>query len=56
MTTLKQARDKGKLEEFIKEHESAPTGDLDALNRALKSMAGKSPEAPAASPKEDRDD
>jgi hypothetical protein len=36
MTSLKQARMKGKIEEFIKEHEADPEGDLDKLDEALK--------------------
>lgn len=53
MTTLKQARDEGKLDEFIKERE-AETGDADALDKTVSSMAGKSSEAPQASPRRNR--
>ena len=35
MTNLKQAR-KGKIEEFIKEHEADPDGDLDKLDALIK--------------------
>lgn len=35
MTNLKTAR-KGKLEDFIKEHESDPEGDLDKLDKFIK--------------------
>lgn len=51
MTTLREARDTGKLAKFIaeREAEAAPDGDEAALNRALSSMAGKSKAAPAAS-------
>lgn len=35
MPTLKEAR-KGKLEDFIKEHEADPEGDLDKLDAAIK--------------------
>lgn len=57
MTTLREARDKGKLAEFIaeREAEAAPDGDEEAFNRALQSMAGKSKEAPAASKRRPRD-
>lgn len=55
MTTLKKAREDGKLDQFAKEHEADTPGDEDAFNRALASMAGKSKEAPAAS-KPDRSD
>lgn len=34
MTTLKEARS-GKLEQFIKEHEADPVGDLDKLNALI---------------------
>lgn len=35
MTTLREAR-KGKLDQFIKEHETDPTGDLDNLDASIK--------------------
>lgn len=35
MTNLKEAR-KGKIEDFIKEHETAPKGDLDKLDAVIK--------------------
>lgn len=35
MTTLKQAR-KGKIEDFIKEHETDTEGDLDKLDAVIK--------------------
>lgn len=58
MTTLKQARDQGKLEEFIREREAekAPKGDAKAFGKTVKSMAGKSAEARPASPKDCSDD
>ena len=31
MTTLKKARDEGKLDQFAKEHDADPPGDLDAF-------------------------
>jgi len=34
MTNLKEAR-KGKLEDFIKEHEADPKGDLDKLDAVI---------------------
>ena len=51
MTTLREARDKGKLDQFIAEREAdaMPPGDKAAFNRALESMAGKSKAVPAAS-------
>ena len=35
MTSLKDAR-KGKIEDFIKEHEADPNGDLDKLDALIK--------------------
>ena len=55
MTTLRKARDEGKLDQFAKEHEGDAPGDADAFNRALRSMAGKSKPAPGTS-KPDRSD
>jgi hypothetical protein len=40
VTTLRDARDKGKLAQFIKERE-AEQGDAAALKRTVSSMAGK---------------
>jgi hypothetical protein len=53
VTTLREARDQGKLEQFIKEHE-AETGDRDAMDKTISSMAGRSSEARPASKKGDR--
>lgn len=53
--SLKEARDQGKLGDFIAEREGE-TGDEAAFNRALASMAGKSKEAPEASPPDCADD
>lgn len=51
MTTLREARDKGKLDQFIaeREAENAKPGDEAAFNRGLASMVQKSKEAPATS-------
>ena len=38
MTTLKEAREKGKLDEFIKEHEKDKPGDAERLDKALKKI------------------
>lgn len=51
MTTLRKARDEGKLDQFAEDHAADAPGDKEAFNRALKSMAGKSKATPAASPK-----
>ena len=57
MTTLREARDTGKLAEFIAEREAgaARVGNKDALNRVLEAMAGKSKAVPKTS-KQERDD
>ena len=56
MTTLREAR-KGKLEEFIREHEKDATGDLDKLDAAIKRPASRrSKEAPEASKPDASDD
>jgi len=54
--TLKQARESGKMDQFIQEHEGDSEGDAEAFNRAVRAMAQKSKEAPKASPQNDRGD
>ncbi len=44
MTNLKQAR-KGKIEDFIKEHEADPKGDLDKLDAVIKRPTQESEKA-----------
>lgn len=56
MTTLREAREKGEIQTFIKEHHADPKGDSDAFNRTLVSMAGKSKEARKASSAGNADD
>lgn len=56
MTTLKQARESGKLDQFAKDREANPPGDEEAFNRALQSMAGTSKAVPEASSPPDCDD
>ena len=56
MTNLREAREKGKLDQFIKEHEADPEGDAEAFNRAVRAMARKSKEAPKASSPGNPDD
>lgn len=55
MVTLKDALEGGKLDQFIAEHEGE-FGDVDAFNRTVEAMAGKSKEAPATSDRHDDDD
>lgn len=54
MITLREALEKDKLDQFSKERE-AEIGDADAFNRAVRSMARTSKEAPKASKKGSRD-
>ncbi len=35
MTDLKKVRQKGKIDDFIKEHEAEPKGDLDKLGAVI---------------------
>jgi hypothetical protein len=55
MTTLKQALESGNLDQFIAEHKGE-AGDQVELERVIRSMAGKSKEAPEASSPGDCDD
>lgn len=58
MTSLKQARESGNLDQFIKEREAEANGkgDAEALNHGLRSMAQTTKEAPKTSSPDDRDD
>lgn len=51
MTTLREARDTGKLAEFIaeREAEAARDGDPKAFDRTIRAMAGTSSASPKAS-------
>ena len=55
MTTLKDAIEQGKLDQFIAEHKGE-TGDQAELERIIRSMAGKSKQAPKTSSQDDCDD
>lgn len=55
MISLKQARESGKLDQFIKQHKG-DQGDPAAFSRIVASMAQTSPEAPPASSLDDHDD
>jgi hypothetical protein len=48
MTTLKEAKEQGKLKEFIKEHSKDPKGDKAKFDKLIKSISQKS-KAPQAS-------
>ena len=57
MTTLKEAQKKGKLGQFIREHEQDAPGDLAKLDAAIKRPASRiSKEAPATSKPDASDD
>lgn len=57
MTTLREARKKGNLEQFVREHEKDAPGDLDKLDAVIKRPSqGKSSEAPEASSERGSDD
>lgn len=51
MTTLREARDSGKLDQFIaeREAETARDGDPKAFDRTIRAMAGTSKSAPETS-------
>lgn len=54
---LSEARKTGKVEDFIKEHEADPPGDLDKFDAILKSATqGSGSKAPKASSQDVSDD
>lgn len=53
MTSLREAREQGTLDQFIKERE-AQQGSAAAMEKTIAAMAGKSSEAPKASPRRNR--
>lgn len=55
MKTLRDAIDRGRLDQFIAEHEGE-IGDQAELERVIRSMAGTSKEVPEASTSDDCDD
>ena len=56
MTNFKEAR-KGQLEDFIKEHEADPPGDLAKLGKLIKHVAqGTGSKVPKASSQDASDD
>ena len=56
MSSLREARDNGKLAKFIREHKDDPPADADAFGATVEAMARKSSEArPASSPDDDAD-
>lgn len=55
MITLREAIEQGRLDQFLAEHKG-DASDPGAFEATLRSMAGKSKEAPAASPPDGSDD
>ena len=49
MTTLRKARDEGKLDQFIADRGADAPGDETAFNATLQAMAGTSKAVPATS-------
>ena len=56
MSTLKQAREEGKLNQFAADRETDAPGDEAEFNRLFGSMAGRSKAVPEASSPPDCDD
>lgn len=55
MTTLKEARKKGKIAEFVKEHQKEPKGDKAKFDKAIGSIvrpSGKSKSTRGTSPQD----
>ena len=56
-TSLRKARQKGTIEDFIKEHEDDPDGNLDKLDEVIKRPVRETEtEARPASPRDASDD
>lgn len=53
--TLAEARQQGKLDEFVADRENERAGDMDAFDQTISAMAGRSKATPATSPKGSRD-
>lgn len=56
MTNLKKARQKGVIENFIKEHEADPDGDLDKLDDVIKRPVRESGKATQKASSQDASD
>ena len=56
MTTLREARESGKLNQFIKEHRADSKGDAATFTATLQAMAGKSKPVPETSCEPHSDD
>lgn len=53
MTTLRKAREEGKLDQFAADHKTDAPGDADRFNATLTAMARKSKAVPATSSEPD---
>jgi len=54
MITLKEAREKGELKQFIKEHSKDPKGDKEKFDKTLKSISSqKKSKAPQTSSRDE---
>lgn len=56
LTTLREAREKGDIAKFVKEHRRDPKGNAADFSMTLEAMDGKSKAGPAASKKRNPDD
>lgn len=56
MSSLKKAREEGKLDQFAADREADPPGDEETFNQLFGSMAGTSKAVPGASPPDHSDD
>ena len=55
-TTLTEARNRGKIEQFIAEHETDPPGDMDKLVVTIKRSSAETAKSDPEASKRDRDD
>ncbi len=56
MTTLREARKSGKIDQFIAEHETDSPGDMDKLDAALKRLSPETGKASQGASKPDPGD
>ena len=56
MTTLREARTKGRLKQFITEHEADAPGDMDKLDAAIKRPSAETAKSDQAASKPDSGD
>lgn len=51
MTTLREAREKGRIDKFIAEHEADAPGDMDKLDAAIKRPSAETAKSDQAASK-----